>query len=45
MKLRPDDEVRARDGRRAMRDMVAAAAGMPVVAFEVYEVPVLVVPR
>lgn len=40
----PDDEVRAREGRGAMRDVVAAAAGMAVVAFEVYEVPVLVVP-
>ena len=40
----PDAELRARDGRGAMRDMIAAAAGMEVVAFEVYEVPVLVVP-
>ena len=35
-----EDEERARSGRGAMRDAVAAASGMEVVAFEVYDVPV-----
>jgi heme-degrading monooxygenase HmoA len=35
-----EDEERARAGRGAMRDAVAAASGMKVVAFEVYDVPV-----
>lgn len=35
-----EDEVRARSGRAAMRDQLAATAGMVVDAFEVYEVPV-----
>ena len=36
----PEDEARARESRGAMRDMVASAIGMSVVAFEVYDVPV-----
>lgn len=36
----PEDEARARVSRAAMRDQIAAQAGMTVEAFEVYEVPV-----
>jgi len=39
-----EDEARARAARGAMRDQIAAASGMEVVSFEVYEVPVCVVP-
>ena len=35
----PADEERARDSRGAMRDQLAATAGMEVVGFEVFEVP------
>jgi heme-degrading monooxygenase HmoA len=35
-----EDEERARPSRGAMRDAIAATAGMEVVGFEVYEVPV-----
>jgi hypothetical protein len=35
-----EDEERARSARGAMRDAVAAAAGMSVVDFGVYQVPV-----
>jgi len=34
----PTDEERARDSRGAMRDQLAATAGMEVVGFEVFEV-------
>lgn len=37
-------EARARRGRGAMRDQIAAAAGMEVVDFGVYEVAVFEVP-
>jgi heme-degrading monooxygenase HmoA len=37
-------EARARTGRGAMRDQIAAAAGMEVVDFGVYEVAVFEVP-
>jgi hypothetical protein len=40
----PEDEARARTGRGAMRDQIAAAAGMEVVDFGVYEVAVFEVP-
>jgi hypothetical protein len=36
----PEDEERARGSRGAMRDQLAATAGMEVVAFEVFDVPV-----
>lgn len=36
----PEAEARARSGCGAMRDAIAAAAGMEVVEFQVYEVPV-----
>lgn len=36
----PEDEARARSARGAMRDQIAAASGMAVVDFEIYEVPV-----
>src|SRR2546423_2995958 len=36
----PEAEVRSRQGRGAMRDQVAAAAGMVVEGVELYEVPV-----
>lgn len=36
----PEHEELARESRGAMRDMVAAAVGMEVVGFEVYDVPV-----
>jgi hypothetical protein len=36
----PEDEERARSARGAMRDAIAAAAGMSVIEFGVYEVPV-----
>jgi heme-degrading monooxygenase HmoA len=39
-----DDEARARTARGAMRDQIAAAAGMEVVHFGVYEVPVFEIP-
>lgn len=35
----PEDEERARSSRGAMRDQLAATAGMEVVSFEVFEVP------
>jgi heme-degrading monooxygenase HmoA len=38
------DEANARSGRGAMRDQIAAAAGMEVVDFGVYEVAVFEVP-
>ncbi len=34
-----EDEERARESRGAMRDQLAATAGMEVVGFEVFEVP------
>jgi hypothetical protein len=34
----PEDEERARESRGAMRDQLAATAGMEVVGFEVFEV-------
>src|SRR5688572_1200038 len=34
----PEDEGRARESRGAMRDQLAATAGMEVVGFEVFEV-------
>ncbi|HET8968282.1 MAG TPA: hypothetical protein VFN06_02510 [Gaiellaceae bacterium] len=34
----PEDEQRARESRGAMRDQLAATAGMEVVGFEVFEV-------
>jgi heme-degrading monooxygenase HmoA len=37
----PEDELRARQSRAAMRDQVALAAGMTVEGMEVYEVPAL----
>jgi heme-degrading monooxygenase HmoA len=40
----PEAEARARSGRAAMRDQLAATAGMAVDAFDVYEVPVYHVP-
>jgi heme-degrading monooxygenase HmoA len=40
----PEDEAKARTGRGAMRDQIAAAAGMEVVDFGVYEVAVFEVP-
>lgn len=40
----PEAEARARRGRGAMRDQIAAAAGMEVVDFGVYEVAVFEVP-
>jgi heme-degrading monooxygenase HmoA len=39
-----EDEARARAARGAMRDQIAAAAGMEVVAFGVYEVAVYEIP-
>jgi heme-degrading monooxygenase HmoA len=36
----PEHEQLARESRGAMRDMVAAAVGMSVIEFEVYEVAV-----
>ena len=38
------DEARARESRTAMRDQLAATAGMEVVEFGVWEVPVYEVP-
>ena len=40
----PEDEARARASRGAMRDQIAAVAGMEVVEFVVYEVPVFEIP-
>jgi heme-degrading monooxygenase HmoA len=40
----PEDEVRARTSRAAMRDQIAATAGMEVVEFGVWEVPVFELP-
>ena len=40
----PEAEARARTARGAMRDQVAAAAGMEVVDFGVYEVAVFEIP-
>jgi heme-degrading monooxygenase HmoA len=40
----PEAEAKARAGRGAMRDQVAAAAGMEVVEFGVFEVAVLDLP-
>jgi hypothetical protein len=40
----PEAEEKARRGRGAMRDQIAAAAGMAVEAFEIYEVAVYEVP-
>ena len=40
----PEDEARARRGRGAMRDQIAAAAGMSVVDFGVFEVAVYEAP-
>jgi len=40
----PEAEAKARTGRGAMRDQIAAAAGMEVVDFGVYEVAVFEVP-
>jgi heme-degrading monooxygenase HmoA len=37
----PEAEARARQGRGAMRDQVAAVAGMVVEGMELYDVPVL----
>jgi heme-degrading monooxygenase HmoA len=37
----PQDEVRARQSRGAMRDQVAAMAGMVVEGLEVYDAPVV----
>jgi heme-degrading monooxygenase HmoA len=37
----PEAEARARQSRGAMRDQVAAAAGMTVEAMELYDVPAL----
>jgi hypothetical protein len=37
----PEDELRARQSRGAMRDQVAVMAGMTVEGMEVYEVPAL----
>jgi heme-degrading monooxygenase HmoA len=39
-----EDEMRARTSRGAMRDQIAALAGMEVVEFAVWEVPVLELP-
>ena len=36
----PEDEMSSRQGRSAMRDRVAAGAGMVVEGVELYEVPV-----
>ena len=36
----PEAETRSRQGRSAMRDQVAAAAGMVIERVELYEVPV-----
>ena len=36
----PETEARARQGRGAMRDRVAAVAGMEVQGVEIYDVPV-----
>src|SRR5918992_5088250 len=40
----PEDEAKARTARGAMRDQIAAAVGMEVVDFGVYEVAVFEVP-
>ena len=40
----PEAEARARAGRGAMRDRIVATAGMEVVEFGVWEVPVYEVP-
>jgi heme-degrading monooxygenase HmoA len=40
----PEDEARARTARGAMRDQIAAIAGMEVVEFGVWDVPVLELP-
>ena len=40
----PKDEARARSSRGAMRDQIAATAGMEVVDFGVYEVAVFELP-
>jgi hypothetical protein len=37
----PEDELRARQSRAAMRDQVAIAAGMTVEGMEVFDVPAL----